>query len=119
MANRPVDIDLTQGVQAPPRDISEAAHHLRWRRAKPSPSTRSGAPHYTSPKSRRDLTGIWINQGGIGWTPGIPPGARPKPPLTPEYAKIFEQAHRERRRGQSHRRLHERARACRRACRES
>jgi hypothetical protein len=42
------------------------------------------------PKSRRDLTGIWINQGGIGWTPGIPPGRRQNPPLTPEYARTFE-----------------------------
>ena len=41
------------------------------------------------PKSRRDLTGIWINQGGIGWTPGVPPGARQNPPLTPQYAKLF------------------------------
>ena len=43
------------------------------------------------PKSKRDFTGLWQAQGGIGWVPGIPPGAKQDPPLTPEYAKIFKQ----------------------------
>ncbi|MEO6376883.1 MAG: hypothetical protein ABIO37_02560 [Caulobacteraceae bacterium] len=43
------------------------------------------------PKSRRDFTGVWRAQGGIGWVPGIPPGEKQNPPLTPEYARIFKQ----------------------------
>ena len=41
------------------------------------------------PKSKRDFTGVWQAQGGIGWVPGIPPGPKQNPPLTPEYAAIF------------------------------
>jgi len=89
LIGRPVDLDLSKGVQAPHRDASRL------------PTTFAGAaktqpvdPHWGTaqyrPKSRRDLTGIWINQGGIGWTPGIPPGRGQKPPLTPAYAQIFE-----------------------------
>ena len=90
LIGRPVDLDLSKGVQAPPRDASKL------------PSTFEGAaktqpvnPHWAAvaykPKSRRDLTGIWINQGGIGWKPGVPPGRAQSPPLTPAYAKIFQQ----------------------------
>jgi hypothetical protein len=90
LIGRPVDLDLSRGVQAPYRDTSKL------------PSTFAGAaqtqpldPHWGTrayrPKSRRDFTGIWINQGGIGWTPGIPPGRGQHPPLTEAYAKIFEQ----------------------------
>jgi hypothetical protein len=43
------------------------------------------------PHSPHDFTGIWQNTGGIGWTPGLPPGAKQNPPLTPEYQKIFDQ----------------------------
>jgi hypothetical protein len=43
------------------------------------------------PKSPHDFTGIWQNTGGIGWTPGVPPGAKQKPPLTAEFQKIFDQ----------------------------
>jgi len=90
LANRPVDLDTTKGVQAPPRDASKLPTTFA-EAAKTQPvDARWGTTLY-KPKTRRDLTGIWLNQGGIGWTPGIPPGARQKPPLTPEYQKIFEQ----------------------------
>jgi len=90
LIGRPVDLDITKGVRAPYRDTSKL------------PTTFAGAartqpvdPHWGTapyrPKSRRDLTGIWINQGGIGWTPGIPPGRGQNPPLTPAYTRIFEQ----------------------------
>jgi hypothetical protein len=42
------------------------------------------------PKSKRDFTGLWSNPDGIGWTPGVPPGPRQNPPLTPAYQKIFD-----------------------------
>jgi hypothetical protein len=42
------------------------------------------------PKSPRDFTGLWENRGGIGWQQGIPPGKAQKPPLTPEYQRIFD-----------------------------
>jgi hypothetical protein len=89
IAGRPVDLDVSKGVQAPPRDAAKL------------PTTFAGAaktqpvdPHWGKvayrPKSRRDLTGIWINQGGIGWKPGVPPGAAQKPPLSSAYEKIFQ-----------------------------
>jgi hypothetical protein len=90
IAGRPVDLDLSRGVQAPRRDTSTLPATFA-EAAKTQPiDSKWGAVAYR-PKSRRDLTGIWINQGGIGWTPGIPPGARQNPPLTPAYAKIFQQ----------------------------
>lgn len=89
MANRPVDLDLTRGVQAPPRDASKLPTTFAGAAKTQPVDPKWGGKHYR-PKNRRDFTGIWISQGGIGWTPGVPPGARQKPPLTPEYEKIFQ-----------------------------
>jgi hypothetical protein len=90
LANRPVDLDLTRGVKAPPRDASKLPTTF-VEAAKTQPvDARWGTVAY-KPKSRRDLNGIWINQGGIGWTPGVPPGRAQNPPLTPAYQKIFEE----------------------------
>src|SRR5262250_3184829 len=89
MANRPVDLDVTRGVQAPPRDASKLPTTFAGA-AKTQPVDASWGTGSYKPKSRRDLTGIWINQGGIGWTPGVPPGRGQNPPLTPQYAKIFQ-----------------------------
>jgi hypothetical protein len=89
IAGRPVDLDLSRGVQAPPRDASKLPTTFD-QAAKTQPVKVSWGTAAYRPKNRRDLTGIWINQGGIGWTPGIPPGPRQNPPLTPEYAKIFQ-----------------------------
>ena len=89
LIGRPVDLDLTKGVQAPFRDNAKLpANFVDAARTQPVNPKWGTVPY--RPKSRRDLTGIWINQGGIGWTPGIPPGRRQNPPLTPAYAKIFE-----------------------------
>jgi hypothetical protein len=89
LAGRPVDLDLSKGVQAPPRDTSKLPTTFA-EAAKTQPVDASWGTAAYQPKSRRDLTGIWINQGGIGWTPGVPPGRGQNPPLTPEYAKIFQ-----------------------------
>jgi hypothetical protein len=89
LANRPVDLDTTKGVQAPPRDVSKLPTTFAGAAKTQPVDPRWGTTLY-KPKNRRDLTGIWLNQGGIGWTPGIPPGAGQKPPLTPEYQKIFD-----------------------------
>ncbi len=90
IAGRPVDLDLKKGVQAPPRDASKLPTTFA-EAAKTQPvDAKWGAAPYR-PKNRRDFTGIWINQGGIGWTPGIPPGRRQNPPLNATYQKIFEQ----------------------------
>jgi hypothetical protein len=88
IAGRPVDLDLTKGVQAPPRDTSKLPTTFAGA-AKTQPADAKWGTTAYRPKNRRDFTGIWINQGGIGWTPGIPPGVRQNPPLTPEYQKIF------------------------------
>jgi len=89
IAGRPVDLDLKKGVQAPPRDASKLPKTFA-EAAKTQPVNPQWGTTLYRPKSRRDFTGIWINQGGIGWTPGIPPGKRQNPPLTPEYQKIFD-----------------------------
>jgi hypothetical protein len=89
IAGRPVDLDLKKGVQAPPRDASKLPKTFA-EAAKTQPVNPKWGTTAYKPKSRRDFTGIWINQGGIGWTPGIPPGKRQNPPLTPEYQKIFD-----------------------------
>ncbi len=90
LLGRPVDLDLAKGVQAPYRDTSKLPSTFA-EAAKTQPiDPKWGAVPYR-PKSRRDFTGIWISQGGIGWTPGRPPGRSQNPPLTPAYAKIFEQ----------------------------
>lgn len=86
---RPVDLDLTRGVQAPPRDASKLPTTFEAAAKTQPVDSKWGTAAY-KPKNRRDLTGIWINQGGIGWAPGVPPGAAQNPPLTPEYAKIFQ-----------------------------
>ena len=90
LIGRPADLDLSKGVQAPPRDTSKLPTTFAAA-ARTQPSDPKWGTSAYRPKSRRDLTGIWINQGGIGWTPGIPPGRGQHPPLTPAYAKIFEQ----------------------------
>ncbi len=87
---RPADLDLSKGVQAPPRDASKLPASFA-EAAKTQPVDAKWGSAAYRPKSRRDFTGIWINQGGIGWTPGVPPGARQNPPLTPAYAKRFQQ----------------------------
>ena len=89
LIGRPVDLDLTKGVQAPFRDNAKLPATFA-EAAKTQPVNPKWGTVAYRPKSRRDLTGIWINQGGIGWTPGIPPGRRQNPPLTPAYAKMFE-----------------------------
>lgn len=86
---RPADLDLTRGVHAPPRDAAKLPASF-VEAAKTQPTDPNWDKQLYRPTSRRDLTGIWINQGGIGWTPGIPPGRGQNPPLTPEYAKTFE-----------------------------
>ncbi len=89
LIGRPVDLDLSRGVQAPYRDTSKLPSTFAGA-AKTQPVDPQWGTRPYRPKTRRDLTGIWINQGGIGWTPGIPPGRGQNPPLTPAYAKIFE-----------------------------
>jgi len=76
-------------VQAPPRDASKLPKTFA-EAAKTQPVNPKWGTTLYKPKSRRDFTGIWINQGGIGWTPGVPPGRGQNPPLTSEYAKIFQ-----------------------------
>jgi hypothetical protein len=89
-AGRPVDLDLTRGVQAPSRDASKLpTTFAEAAKTQPVNANWDSAPY--RPKDRHDLTGIWLNQGGIGWTPGIAPGRGQNPPLTPAYRKIFEQ----------------------------
>jgi hypothetical protein len=89
LIGRPVDLDLAKGVQAPPRDASKLPTTFA-EAVKTQPVDPKWANALYRPKNRRDLTGIWINQGGIGWTPGVPPGRAQNPPLTPAYAKIFQ-----------------------------
>ncbi|MGC1457141.1 MAG: hypothetical protein WA825_02560 [Steroidobacteraceae bacterium] len=89
LIGRPVDLDLSKGVQAPYRDVSKLPTTFEDA-AKTQPVNPAWGLKAYHPKSRRDLTGIWISQGGIGWRPGVPPGRGQKPPLTPDYAKIFE-----------------------------
>ncbi len=89
LIGRPVDLDLTKGVQVPFRDSSKLPTTFAEATRTQPVNPKWGKLPYR-PKSRRDLTGIWISQGGIGWTPGIPPGRGQKPPLTAEYAKLFE-----------------------------
>jgi len=88
-AGRPVDLDLTKGVQPPARDASKLPATFAGA-AKTQPVNANWAKAAYKPKSRRDLTGIWINQGGIGWVPGVPPGKRQNPPLNATYQKIFD-----------------------------
>lgn len=90
IAGRPVDLDLKRGVQAPPRDASKLPTTFTGA-AKTQPVDPKWGTAVYKPKSRRDLNGIWINQGGIGWTPGVPPGRGQKPPLTPAYQKIWDE----------------------------
>ena len=90
LIGRPVDLDLSRGVQAPPRDTSKLPTTFA-EAAQTQPVNHKWGTAAYRPTSRRDLTGIWISQGGIGWTPGIAPGRGQNPPLTPAYAKIFAQ----------------------------
>jgi hypothetical protein len=87
---RPVDLDTSKGVQAPYRNTAQLPTTFAAA-AKTQPVDPQWGKVPYRPTSRRDLTGIWINQGGIGWTPGVPPGPRQNPPLSPEYAKLFAQ----------------------------
>jgi hypothetical protein len=88
LIGRPADLDLSKGVQAPSRDVSKLPTTFAGAANTQPVDPKWGRAPYR-PKSRRDLGGIWINQGGIGWRPGIAPGKGQEPPLTPEYAKIF------------------------------
>ena len=88
LIGRPVDLDVSRGVQAPYRDAAKLPTTFEGA-AKTQPVDPNWGKRAYRPHDRRDLTGIWINQGGIGWTPGIPPGRGQNPPLTPAYAKIF------------------------------
>jgi len=90
LIGRPVDLDLSRGVQPPYRDTAKLPSTFAGAAQTQPVDPQWGARPYR-PKSRRDLTGIWISQGGIGWTPGIPPGRGQNPPLTQAYAKMFEQ----------------------------
>ncbi len=89
LIGRPADLDLSKGVQAPHRDVTKLPATFAGA-AKTQPADPQWGRLPYRPNSRRDLSGIWINQGGIGWRPGIAPGKGQDPPLTPEYAKIFE-----------------------------
>jgi hypothetical protein len=89
LIGRPADLDTSKGVQAPPRDTSKLPKTFA-EAAKTQPVDAKWGTTAYKPKSRRDFNGIWINQGGIGWTPGVPPGAKQNPPLTPAYQKIFQ-----------------------------
>jgi hypothetical protein len=82
-------LDLSKGVQLPKRDNSKLPASFA-EAAKTQPVDPNWGKTAYKPTSRRDFTGIWINQGGIGWTPGVPPGLGQNPPLTPEYKKIFD-----------------------------
>ncbi len=87
---RPADLDVSKGVQAPHRDAAKLPATFAEAAGTQPVDPKWGTAAYR-PRSRRDLTGIWINQGGIGWTPGIPPGGGQNPPLTAEYARVFKQ----------------------------
>ena len=82
-------LDLTKGVQLPKRDNSRLPADFAAASKTQGAASNWGKTAY-KPTSRRDFTGIWINQGGIGWTPGVAPGYGQNPPLTPEYKKIFD-----------------------------
>jgi hypothetical protein len=88
-SGRRVDLDLTRGVQIPARDASQLPTTFEGA-AKTQPVNPQWGKASYKPANRRDFTGIWLNQGGIGWTPGVPPGVGQKAPLTPEYQKIFD-----------------------------
>src|SRR5262245_57392058 len=90
LIGRPADLDLSKGVQAPPRDASKLPTTFAEAVKTQPVNANWGAKSY-KPKNRRDLTGIWINQGGIGWVPGVAPGRGQNPPLNAEYQKIFDQ----------------------------
>ena len=88
-SGRKVDLDITHGIQAPKRDNSKLPNTFEAA-AKTQPVSATWGKVAYKPTSPRDFNGLWLNQGGIGWTPGIPPGVRQNPPLTPEYQKIFD-----------------------------
>jgi hypothetical protein len=81
---------LSKGVQAPPRDAAKLPTTFA-EAAKTQPVNANWGAKGYKPKNRRDLTGIWINQGGIGWVPGVAPGRGQNPPLSAEYQKIFDE----------------------------
>lgn len=88
-SGRKVDLDLSHGVQVPPRDASRLPTSFEGAARTQVPDPNWGKTAY-KPKSPHDFTGIWLNQGGIGWTPGVSPGVGQHAPLTPEYQKIFD-----------------------------
>jgi len=88
-SGRKVDLDLSKGVQIPPRDASKLPTSFAGAAKTQAVDPAWGKIAY-KPKTPRDFTGIWLNQGGIGWTPGVSPGVGQHAPLTPEYQKIFD-----------------------------
>jgi hypothetical protein len=88
-SGRKVDLDLSRGVQIPPRDASKLPTDFAGAAKTQAVDPAWGKAAY-KPKTPRDFTGIWLNQGGIGWTPGVSPGVGQHAPLTPEYQKIFD-----------------------------
>ncbi len=77
-------------MQAPPRDAAKLPTTFA-EAAKTQPVNANWGAKGYKPKNRRDLTGIWINQGGIGWVPGVAPGRGQNPPLNAEYQKVFDE----------------------------
>ena len=88
-SGRKVDLDLSHGVQIPVRDTSKLPSTFEGAAKTQAADPNWGKAAY-KPKTRRDFTGIWLNQGGIGWTPGVAPGVGQHAPLTPAYQKIFD-----------------------------
>ena len=87
-SGRQVDLDTTHGVQLPARDATKLPTSFEGAAKTQAENPNWGKVAY-KPTSPRDFYGIWLSQGGVGWTPGIPPGVGQKAPLSPEYQKIF------------------------------
>src|SRR5215469_7227020 len=66
LIGRPVDLDVSKGIQAPYRDVTKLPTTFEAA-AKTQPSDPTWGTKSYRPRDRRDLSGIWINQGGIGW----------------------------------------------------
>jgi hypothetical protein len=73
-----------------PAALAVGAAALVLAGAPAAPATAASSSTYVAkqykPKSKRDFTGLWERTGGIAWAP-----RGEKPPLTPEYQKIYDQ----------------------------